>query len=91
MVEFCSSPEGVEWLSEEINESWRDLRTQLIETARNQQVADQFRLSDQYFDNVPGHRFLLPSPLSGHTEIEMAVRQPGPASTGSASGANDDR
>jgi len=91
MVGFCGSPEGVEGLNEESIESWRDLRTQLIETTKNQQEPDQFHLSDRHFDNLPGHGPLFPSPPSGHTEIEMTVRQHGPASTGSASDANDER
>jgi len=95
MVEFCSEPEGVEGLNEEGIERWRDLRTRFIGQTRYPWVPEQFHLSDGYFDDRPDHGPLpsLPAPqlppLSGHTDIETGIRQP--ASTESASDANDDR
>jgi len=97
MVEFCSTPEGVEGLNEESIERWRDLRTRLIGKLRHPllRVPEQFHLSDGYFDHLPDHGTLpsLPAPQlpppSSNADIETGVYQP--ANMGSASDVDDDR
>jgi len=94
MVEFFSTPEGVEGLNKE---RWRDLRTGLIEMLRDAywKVPKQFHLSDGYFDDLPGHGPLpllsapqLPPP-SSNADIETGGYQP--ADMGSASDTDNDR
>jgi len=65
MVDMCRDPEGIEGLDEESVEKWSKLRKDFIEKTRNPgwKAPEQFHLSLEYFDDLPGHGPLLLQPL----------------------------